>query len=195
MRRLSKQDVAAFPPSVQFRYQRELEPPDASEGFASIERVAFNRRRTADHDNRALVMWCDDVLWRSRSGQRVPTSADDVEVPAGRGDVLRRYRDEGWTLCGLSWQPDIGDNDEGFRGAVERLHELLGVPLDVDYCPHPAGPPICWCRKPLPGLGVVLITRHRLNPAESIYVGGGSLDPGFARRLGFQYRGVEDVFG
>jgi len=34
-------DVAAFPPTVQFRYQRELEPPDASEGFSSIETITF----------------------------------------------------------------------------------------------------------------------------------------------------------
>ena len=34
---LRKQDVAAFLPTVQFRYQRELEPPDESEGFAKIE--------------------------------------------------------------------------------------------------------------------------------------------------------------
>lgn len=53
---------------------------------------------------------------------------------------------------------------------------------------HAAGPPRCWCRKPLPGLGVVLIDRHRLDPPQCIYVGTGTLDPGFARRLGFQYR-------
>ena len=34
---LRKQDVAAFLPTVQFRYQRELEPPDEREGFATIE--------------------------------------------------------------------------------------------------------------------------------------------------------------
>lgn len=41
---LRKQDVAAFPPTVQFRYQRELEPPDASEGFSQIEVAPFERR-------------------------------------------------------------------------------------------------------------------------------------------------------
>ena len=44
MRELAKRDVHAFGPSVQFRYQRELEPPDASEGFTDIEIVPFERR-------------------------------------------------------------------------------------------------------------------------------------------------------
>ena len=38
------------------------------------------------------------------------------------------------------------------------------------------------------GLGVVLQERHRLDPARCFYVGVGSQDPGFARRLGFDYR-------
>ena len=69
------------------------------------------------------------------------------------------------------------------------MQELLGVAIEVVYCPHAGGPPICWCRKPLPGLGVVFIQRHRLDPSQCLYVGAGPQDPGFARRLGFRYRG------
>ena len=75
-----------------------------------------------------------------------------------------------------------------------RLRDLLDVPMDIEYCPHGAGPPICWCRKPIPGLGVVLIQRHRLNPRQCVYVGTGVQDPGFARRLGFQYREADEFF-
>jgi histidinol phosphatase-like enzyme len=75
------------------------------------------------------------------------------------------------------------------------MREQLGVSIEILYCPHGAGPPICWCRKPLPGLGVVLIQRHRLDPSQCIYVASGPQDPGFARRLGFQYRAAEDFFG
>ena len=75
------------------------------------------------------------------------------------------------------------------------MQELLGVAIEVEYCPHAAGPPVCWCRKPLPGLGVVLIERHGLDPAACIYVGAGPQDPGFARRLGFQYRDADEFFG
>jgi histidinol phosphatase-like enzyme len=66
--------------------------------------------------------------------------------------------------------------------------------LDVAYCTHPAGPPVCWCRKPLPGLGVLLVHRHQLDAAASLYIGSGPQDPGFARKLGFQYRDAADFF-
>ena len=75
-----------------------------------------------------------------------------------------------------------------------RLREGLGVPIEVEYCPHPAGPPVCWCRKPLPGLGLVFQHRHRLDPSQCVYVGASSQDPGFARRMGFQYRDAAEFF-
>jgi hypothetical protein len=41
----------------------------------------------------------------------------------------------------------------------------------------------------------MLIHRHRLGPAKCLYVGNGPQDPGFARRLGFQYVGAAEFFG
>ena len=198
IRASSKRDVTMFGPAVQFRYQRELEPPHPSEGFAAIDVVPFERRRDASLVNKALILWCDGVLRRSHSGARTPTSADDVEVVPGRGGVLRRYADDGWRLLAFSWQPEIADETmtvEDVEAAFARTRELLGVAIEIAYCPHPAGPPICWCRKPLPGLGVVFIDRYRLDPARCIYVGVGAQDPGFARRLGFAYQSADDFFG
>jgi aryl-alcohol dehydrogenase-like predicted oxidoreductase/predicted kinase len=173
---LRKRDVAAFLPTVQFRYQRELEPPDASEGFSRIDVVPFERRWDPAHVNRAVIVWCDEEFLREAGA---------------RGPILRRYRDEGWHVLGLSWQPEIeagtrsaADVDAAFASANQRL----GFALEVEHCPHGAGPPRCWCRKPLPGLGVLLIHRHRLDPARCLYVGSGPQDPGFARKLGFTYR-------
>jgi aryl-alcohol dehydrogenase-like predicted oxidoreductase/histidinol phosphatase-like enzyme/predicted kinase len=189
---LRKQDVAAFLPTVQFRYQRELEPPDAGEGFAAIDVRPFVRRLPAGHTNRAVVVWCDDVLMRSKKGHRTPIDSDDVEIDEGLAAALRRDRDEGHLVLGLSWQPEIA---AGTRTAADveavfgRMNALVGLPIEVEYCPHAAGPPRCWCRKPLPGLGVLLIHRHRLDPAQCVYIGNGAADPGFARKLGFVYRG------
>jgi aryl-alcohol dehydrogenase-like predicted oxidoreductase/histidinol phosphatase-like enzyme len=197
MREASKQDTAAFGPAVQFRYQRELEPPDPAEGFSRIEVMTFERRRDPSCTNRALILWCDGVLRRSRSGQRTPFSAEDVEVFAERGEVLRRHEAAGWRILGLSWQPEIADGTMASVQADEalaRMQELLGVSIEVAYCPHGAGPPACWCRKPLPGLGVVFIERHKLDASQCVYVGAGPQDPGFARRLGFQYRDAADFF-
>jgi hypothetical protein len=184
MRRATKQDVSAFGPTVQFRYQRELEPPNPSEGFSRIDTIPIDRTREVSFTNRALILWCDGLLLRSRSGLRAPASRDDVEVDADHADVLRRYAADGWRLVGLSWKPEIAAD----------MRALLGVPIEVLYCPHAGGPPTCWCRKPLPGLGVVLIHRHRLDPLQCIYVGAGGQDPGFARRLGFRYVEASNFF-
>jgi histidinol phosphatase-like enzyme len=55
------------------------------------------------------------------------------------------------------------------------------------HCPHAGGPPKCWCRKPLPGLGLLLARRHHLDLSSSIHVGRGPADRGFAERLGMRY--------
>jgi aryl-alcohol dehydrogenase-like predicted oxidoreductase len=184
MKKAVKSDISAFAPTVQFRHQRELEPPVPAEGFSRIETMPFERTRDASMTNKALIVWCD------------VTVATDVQVR--RGNVLRRYRDEGWLLLGLAWRPEVADRtltSEQVDAEFAQLQESLGVSIDVLYCPHGGGPPVCWCRKPLPGLGVVFIERHRLDPAKCIYVGAGPQDPAFARRLGFQYREAHEFFG
>jgi histidinol phosphatase-like enzyme len=197
LKALQKTDVAALLPSVQFRYQRDLEPPDISEGFSRIDIVPFERRRDPARANRAVIVWCDGVLLRSRSERRVPLTPDDVEVFQPRAATLRRYAGEGWRVLGMSWQPEIADGTQSAAGAeavFARMNELLGLQIDVAFCPHAAGPPRCWCRKPLPGLGVLFVHRYNLDPRSCIYVGAGPQDPGFARRLGFAYRDAGDFF-
>ena len=184
MRRARKRDISAFPPTVQFRHQRELEPPVPAEGFSSLETVRFERTRDASMTNKALIVWCDAAF---------------IERPAAtHASLLRRYQDEGWLLLGLAWRPEVADKTltiEQVDAEFARMQEQLGVSIEMLYCPHGAGPPVCWCRKPLPGLGVVFIQRHRLDPSQCIYVGTGPQDPGFARRLGFQYRDAAELFG
>ncbi|HSC26693.1 MAG TPA: aldo/keto reductase [Vicinamibacterales bacterium] len=197
IRRLSTRDVNTFAPTVQFRYQRAFEPPHPSEGFSAIEIVPFKRTRDPRHSNRALIVWCDGVLLRSRTGRRFPASPDDVEVDERPGRTLRRYAAEGWQLAGLSWQPEIagsGTTVAQVEAVFARMNDQLGVAVDVVYCPHGGGPPACWCRKPLPGLGVLLIERGRLDAPRCIYVGSGPYDQAFARRLGFQYREAAEFF-
>jgi hypothetical protein len=197
MRTISKRDVSAFGPSVLFRYQRELEPPHPSEGFSGIDETPIVRTRDRSFRERAVLVWCDGVLRRRRSAPGPGPNASNEEVFAERGGVLRRYRDDGWRVLGLSWQPEVADKTmsaDEVRAGFERMQKLLGLEIEVEYCPHAAGPPVCWCRKPLPGLGVVFIERHRLDPAQCIYVGAGPQDPGFARRLGFQYQSADEFF-
>jgi histidinol phosphatase-like enzyme len=177
--------------------QRELEPPAVGEGFSAVETVPFEREYPAGYPGRAIVVWCDGILARSRAGARAPISPDDVVVDDAHGAVLRRYVDEGWRVIGLSWQPEIA---EGRRTAADaeailaRMRARLGVDMETLHCPHGGGPPVCWCRKPLPGLGVLSIERHRLDPRRGVCVGDGPQDFGFARRLGFGYRAAAEFF-
>jgi aryl-alcohol dehydrogenase-like predicted oxidoreductase/histidinol phosphatase-like enzyme/predicted kinase len=197
MRAAARKDPGVFPPVAQFRMKRETELPTEAEGFALVAVVPFVRRPDPSRTARGLVAWSDGVLVQSRSGKRAPASPEDVIVLPQPARVLRRYADEGYRLVALSWRPDIALG-AATRDAVDAVHarivEELGLPLDIVYCPHPAGPPICWCRKPLPGLGVLALHRHRLDAAKSLYVGAGTQDAGFARRLGLEYREAADVF-
>jgi aryl-alcohol dehydrogenase-like predicted oxidoreductase/histidinol phosphatase-like enzyme/predicted kinase len=197
LRQAARDDAGVFGPTAQFRMQRQFEAPTLAEGFAQVETVRFERRWPADHVNRGLFVWCDGVVMRSRSGARTPTSVEDLDVVEGCGAVLRRYRDDGWRIIGLSWQPEIA---AGTRTADEvvavlaRLSAQLDADMEILHCPHGAGPPVCWCRKPLPGLAVLAIEHHRLDPGRCLLVGDGPQDPGFARRLGFSYRPASEFF-
>ncbi len=197
IQRAGRSDPGIFPPQVQFNYRSALEPPVAEEGFAEIVEVPFRRRRDPGWDRRALILELDGVV-RSKPGARAPVEPDGVEVLPGRSEVLRRHADDGWLLLGVAWQPEVEDGaataddvEEGF----EALRERLGVDLDVAYCPHRAGPPRCWCRRPLPGLGVVHVVRHRLDPVRCLFVGSSATDRTFARRLGFPYADADEAFG
>jgi aryl-alcohol dehydrogenase-like predicted oxidoreductase/histidinol phosphatase-like enzyme len=191
MRQATKRDVSAFAPGVQFRYQRDLEPPAADEGFARIDCVRFERQRDRAYVNRAAIVWCDGVLARSRAGHRTPLSPADVEIVEPCARALRRYADDGWRLLGLSWQPAIADGTatvETVEAVLAHVREQAALPIEIAYCPHGGGPPICWCRKPLPGLGVAFIRRYLLDAPACVYIGTGPQDASFAQRLGFQYR-------
>lgn len=176
---LKRSDVAAFLPGAQFRVRRELEPPDVSEGFSRVDIVPFARLHNPDFVNRAVIVSCDDPADLSRMAP-----------------MLREFHDAGCKLLAMSWQPQIAEgtrSENDLKTMFARECQRLGLEVDVECCPHPAGPPRCWCRKPLPGLGVVFVNRYRLDPAQCLYVGSGPHDLGFARRLGFTFRDVADL--
>ena len=100
-------------------------------------------------------------------------------------------------MLGLSWQPEIAERGMAATEAeagIARMRDALGLAIEVEYCPHGGGPPMCWCRKPLPGLGMLFVRRHRLDPRRCVYVAAGPQDAGFARRLGFTHREPDDFF-
>ena len=197
MRKTSARDAGAFAPGVIFRFQREIELPELVEGFAGIEHVPFVRQSDPAWSNRAVIVWADGLLRRSRAGHRTPESGEDLDVPADAGEVLRRYVTDGHAIIAIGWRPEIATaamTTETAAAIDARMIEQLAVPMDVLTCTHPAGPPICWCRKPMPGLGVLAVHRHRLDSRRTLYVGDGTQDPALARRLGFQHVQPDDFF-
>ena len=103
-----------------------------------------------------------------------------------------RLRGEPRTLCATGWAPKASPEKVARR--VARLEAGLGRDLDARFCRHAAGPPICWCRKPLPGLGVALILEHALDPARCLWVGTSAADRGMASRLGVPYVDADAYF-
>src|SRR5262245_14998450 len=161
-----RSDPGAFAPSVQLRHQREFESPRLDEGFSRIEEVSFERRRDPTRTARGLLLWLDGVVRSSRSGGPKPLSPDDVVLLPARAEVLKRYQDDGYHVLGVSWYPEIARGEatrEAIEAGLERTRELLGVSLKARYCPHDDGPPRCWCRRPLPGLGIAFVEELRLD--------------------------------
>jgi histidinol phosphatase-like enzyme len=116
---------------------------------------------------------------------------DDVMIPAERVETLRRYAAEGWILAAFAWRPQIAQQlttVQQVEACYDRIREILQLDIDLAYCPHPAGPPVCWCRKPLPGLLLQFAHRHRVALDRSILVGRALGDRTLAFRLGMTYR-------
>ena len=98
----------------------------------------------------------------------------------------------GWALAATSWQPDPSAD----LAAVDaRTVALLGIPVPIATCTHPAGPPACWCRKPMPGLGLLLARRHHLDLARALHIGRGAADKGLAERLGLRFAPPATLLG
>ncbi|MCB9546877.1 MAG: HAD-IIIA family hydrolase [Myxococcales bacterium] len=187
-----------FPPAVLTRYEREFEAPIRGEGFASVQRVPYRRVLDPTWTGRALVLDYDGTLRTTASGELYPRHPDDVVVLPGRAEVLRRYRDAGFRLLGISNQSGVAAGhltEEAALACIARTNALLGVDIEAEICPHPAGrAPACYCRKPMPGIGVLFIERYQLDPARCLMVGDLDTDRGFAEAAGFRFVHADDFF-
>ena len=76
------------------------------------------------------------------------------------------------------------------RGRAARRALRRGLPamseglVETALCPHPAGPPVCWCRPPLPGLAVAFAARHGVDLTRSTVVGTSPAHRTLATALG-----------
>ncbi len=85
----------------------------------------------------------------------------------------------------FDWKPD-GTLD-ALAPDVARLSAEISGPVESALCPHPAGPPSCWCRPPLPGLPLAFARTHGIDPSRSFVVGAGPAHRTLATTLGARY--------
>jgi histidinol phosphatase-like enzyme len=193
IRERSARDTRYLLPDAQFRYERTLEPPSLDEGFTSIETRSCVRDPGAG-EIRALLFDLDDLLGRSAPALR----ADQMAIEPSRASLLRRSSDEGWLLFVHAWRPQIARLDltlEEVNACFARLGEILGVEVESACCPHDAGPPICWCRKPIPGSALDFAVHQRVSLEQSVVVGGTASDRTMAERIGARFESSGSFFG
>jgi HAD superfamily hydrolase (TIGR01662 family) len=156
------------------------------------------RRTPAEHAGKGLLLDVDGTLRKTKSGEIFPRDANDVEILPGRREQLQRFIDEGYKLFLVSNQSGVASgtlSKDAADAAFARTIELLDLPVaEVMYCPHPAFPVGCFCRKPLPGLGISLIQRHGLAREHLIMVGDMDSDRDFAKAIGARYFDAEEFF-
>ena len=166
LRAAARREPGVHAPTSQMRALRELEPPAADEGFASVERVPFTRTRPA-----------------GRAGAGVFVAAAALRQPDWKG--AHEQHDPGAPHLVFDWSPD---------GTVEELADVTSLladeasgPVESALCPHPAGPPTCWCRPPLPGLPLAFARKHAVDPSRSVLQGTSPAHRTLATSLGARY--------
>jgi hypothetical protein len=174
--RLAKTDPNLFAPTAHHRMVRQLEPPAADEGFASIETIPFARE--AAGQARALAVPLELVA----SGQILGAEAAGWLAAAGLepGDPV--------LVFGARARDANDGDDETCRRALEAARVAFGDrPVELRVCAHgPSGPPVCWCRPPLPGLWVAFARTHGVSSSRSAIVVTAPVHKTLARALGLR---------
>ena len=110
-------------------------------------------------------------------------AAAALAVPGWESAVLSGEKEAPHLL--FDWKPD-GTVDALAEHVTALSAEVTG-PVESALCPHPAGPPSCWCRLPLPGLPLAFARAHGVDPSASILVGSAPAHRTLATTLGARY--------
>lgn len=180
-----------FPPTVMFKYKKEFQMPNTNEGFDSVSYLKFNRKDDPSFVNKALIVDYDGTLRECINGNdKYPVSEDQIELKPGRKKVLQSYLDKGYRLLGISNQSGVHKGELTQQKAAElfqHTNKLLGLDIEVEFCPHQSAPISCYCRKPQCGLFVHFMNKYKLDRKNSIFVGDMTTDRTAATRFGCQY--------
>ncbi len=156
----ARSEPGLLSPTQQMRTFRELEPPTDDEGFAAVERVPFARAPSGGRPG---------VFVAAAAAGSLPLDGVDRTAPHLVFD---------WLPAGTA-----GDLDELAEGVTRGA----SGPVETAVCPHPGGPPICWCRPPLPGLALAFAHSHGIDTAQSVVVGVSPAHRTLANALGARF--------
>lgn len=175
IRSVSRAEPWLMLPTSQMRALRELEPPSADEGFDSVETVSFSR---APGDGGPGVFVGAAAAAGDGFERAAAAAGDGFEraLAAAAPDAPHLVYD---------WRP--GGGASSIDSAVARVASTVTGPVQAAVCPHPAGPPTCWCRPPLPGLPLAFAHAHRIDPSRSYVIGISSAHRTLAATLGARY--------
>ena len=193
-----------FPPIVQHAFYKRFEEPDMEEGFSGITRLPFRLDLPPEYCNKALLLDYDGTLRVTKSGAKWPTTPEDIEVLPNRTEILKKYKEDGYHLFGISNQSGISRpvTEEGYltsdmaKACFKETDRLLGIEVEAHlFASDRGGPPVSYWRKPCPGMGALLIEKYRLDPKQCLVVGDMKSDATFATRCGFQFQYAKNFFG
>jgi len=88
----------------------------------------------------------------------------------------------------FDWQP--GGAPGALAEAAATLASEVTGGVESALCPHGAGPPVCWCRPPLPGLPLAFARSHEIDPSRSILIGARPAHRQLAEAVGARYVNV-----
>jgi HAD superfamily hydrolase (TIGR01662 family) len=200
-------DPNMFPPGVQYAYQKTFVEPTLNEGFASIETVKVETVWGPEYVNRAIFLDLDGTVRVTPDEKACPWPRNVSEVwvirPMATGELLRRYRNEGWLIFAVTNQSGVSrePSDPKYVSeatvveCIEATEAQLGLVFDgYAYATDRGGPPQSFWRKPLPGMPVMFIEQFKLNPSRCIFVGDMTSDKTCADRAGIPFIWAHEFF-
>ena len=191
-------DIGVYSPAVIYRYRKAFVRPTFQEGFHEVVKILFTRKMDKNiYTNKAILLDYDGTIRKTKSGEKYPITPEDIEILPNRTKILKNYQEKDYLLLGVSNQSFISKGVftlEQAQQCFENTHEMLGVDIDYLFCPHQAYPQVCYCRKPMPGMGVQFIEKYKLDPSQCIMVGDMKTDQTFAERCGFQFINAQKFF-
>lgn len=109
------------------------------------------------------------------------TGRAGAAVPLEQLDALASVPPEVPVLV-FGWNAD--------EAAVRAKVAAAGRTSDVEVlvCPHPDGPPACWCRPPLPGLWLAFARKYGVDPRASTMFASSPVHRTMANELGMKVR-------